>query len=92
MQKIKENNMCLEKGKSGSGFGYSHSIVAGGFELMSYTTRLIPFTLLMISFETLPRNSYGRWHQSAVIPSVLVTALKATAFSYVRSSPITPTD
>ena len=30
---------------------YSHSIVAGGLLLISYTTRLIPLTLLMISFE-----------------------------------------
>ena len=60
---------------------YSHSIVAGGFELISYTTRLIPFTLLIISFDTFPKNSYGKWHQSAVIPSVLVTARKAIAFS-----------
>ena len=25
-------------------WGHSHSIVDGGFELMSYTTRLMPFT------------------------------------------------
>lgn len=36
---------------------YSHSMVAGGFELMSYTTRLTPRTLLMISFETVAKNS-----------------------------------
>ncbi len=36
---------------------YSHSIVAGGFELMSYTTRFTPCTLLMMSFDTLARNS-----------------------------------
>ena len=36
---------------------YSHSMVAGGLLLMSYTTRLIPFTLLMISLETSARNS-----------------------------------
>ena len=33
---------------------YSHSIVAGGLELMSYTTRLIPLTLLMISLDIFP--------------------------------------
>src|SRR5690606_1735913 len=70
---------------------YSHSIVAGGLELMSYTTLFTPFTLLMISFEIFIRNSYGRCTQSAVIPSVDSTALRATTFSYVRSSPITPT-
>lgn len=36
---------------------YSHSIVEGGLELMSYTTRLTPFTLLIISLETLAKNS-----------------------------------
>ncbi len=35
---------------------YSHSIVAGGLELMSYTTRFTPFTRLMISLETLARK------------------------------------
>lgn len=60
---------------------YSHSMVAGGFELISYTTRFTPLTLLMISLETFPRNSKGKWHQSAVIPSVEVTARRATTFS-----------
>ena len=36
---------------------YSHSIVAGGFEEMSYVTRLTPLTLLIMSFDTLARNS-----------------------------------
>lgn len=36
---------------------HSHSIVAGGFELISYTTRFTPRTLLMISFDTLARKS-----------------------------------
>jgi len=31
---------------------YSHSIVAGGLELMSYTTRLMPRISLIIRFET----------------------------------------
>ena len=30
---------------------YSHSMVAGGFELMSYTTLLTPFTLLIIVLD-----------------------------------------
>ena len=33
----------------------------------------------------------GKSTQSAVMPSVELTARKATACSYVRSSPITPT-
>lgn len=36
---------------------YSHSMVAGGLELMSYVTRLIPRTSLMILFEIRPRIS-----------------------------------
>jgi hypothetical protein len=35
---------------------YSHSIVAGGFPLTSYTTRLNPRTSLMMRFETLPNR------------------------------------
>ena len=31
---------------------YSHSIVAGGLDVMSYTTRLMPFTSLTIRVET----------------------------------------
>jgi len=30
---------------------YSHSMVLGGFELISYTTLLIPFTSLVIRLE-----------------------------------------
>ena len=37
--------------------GYSHSMVLGGLEEISYTTRLTPFTLLMISLETFAKNS-----------------------------------
>ena len=36
---------------------YSHSIVAGGLLLISYTTRLIPFTLLIMSLETCAKKS-----------------------------------
>src|SRR5690606_39265826 len=71
---------------------YSHSIVAGGLELISNTTLFTPFTLLIISLDTLAKNSYGKRLQSAVIPSVEVTARKQITCSYVRSSPITPTD
>ena len=60
---------------------YSHSIVAGGFELTSYTTRLTPRTLLMISLETSARKSYGSGNQSAVIASVETTARSATGCS-----------
>lgn len=40
-----------------TGLNYSHSIVAGGLVLMSKTTRLMPFTLLMISLDTSARKS-----------------------------------
>lgn len=60
---------------------YSHSIVAGGFDEISYTTLFTPLTLLMMSFDTFARNSYGRCTQSAVIPSVDVTALTAIVYS-----------
>lgn len=36
---------------------YSHSIVLGGFELTSYTTRFTPRTELMIRVETRCRSS-----------------------------------
>ena len=38
-------------------FIYSHSIVAGGLDEISYTTLFIPFTLFIILFETVSRNS-----------------------------------
>jgi len=36
---------------------YSHSMVAGGLEEISYTTRFTPFTLWMISLETVAKKS-----------------------------------
>src|SRR5262249_13678142 len=60
---------------------YSHSIVAGGFELTSYTTRLTPFTSLAIRLEMRPSASGGNATQAAVIPSRLVTARRATVRS-----------
>ena len=36
---------------------YSHSMVAGGFELMSYTTLFIPFTRLIIALDMSASNS-----------------------------------
>ncbi len=64
-----------------SHFFYSHSIVAGGLLLISYTTRLMPFTSLIMRFDTCAKNSCGKWQKSAVIPSTEVTARKQTAFS-----------
>ncbi len=36
---------------------YSHSMVAGGFDEMSYTTRLMPRTSLVMRLEILPSTS-----------------------------------
>ena len=47
--------------------GYSHSTVAGGFEVMSYTTRLTCGTSLTMRFAARARTSYGRRAQSAVM-------------------------
>ncbi len=80
------------RGGTGEHRRYSHSIVAGGLLEMSYTTRFTPRTSDVIRDETAARKSWGSRAQSAVIPSVEVTARKATVFSYVRKSPMTPTD
>ncbi len=56
---------------------YSHSIVAGGFPEMSYTTREMPLTSLTIRRETWSRNSYGRRAQCAVMKSTVSTARSA---------------
>src|SRR5262249_50185196 len=63
------------------GPGYSHSIVDGGFEEMSNTTRLTPFTSLMIRSLTVPGGSAGSRAQPAVIASWLVTARSAITFA-----------
>ena len=58
----------------GMGRNYSHSIVDGGFDEMSYATRLMPGTSLMTRDEIEASTSYGRRAQSAVIASSDVTA------------------
>src|ERR1700694_408570 len=60
---------------------HSHSIVPGGFDVMSYTTRLIPRTSLTILLEIVRSTSYGSGAQSAVIPSSLSTARIAHVFA-----------
>src|SRR5690606_26154496 len=69
---------------------YYHSMVAGGFELISYTPRFTPLPLFIISLELFTRRSYGHCPQSPVLPSVDSTALKATTSPYLPSSRITP--
>src|SRR5215207_10057455 len=58
---------------------HSHSIVAGGLLVISYTTRLIPSTSFTIRLEILASRSCGRRAQSAVIKSSVVTARIAAA-------------
>ena len=60
---------------------HSHSIVDGGFELMSYTTRLMPCTSLTMRDEMVASRSCGRRAQSAVMPSRLSTARTAIVYS-----------
>src|SRR3954451_14724924 len=61
--------------------GHSHSIVDGGFDEMSYTTRLMPRTSFTIRDEMRASRSCGSRAQSAVIPSRLSTARIATVYS-----------
>ena len=56
---------------------YSHSIVAGGLLVTSYTTLLTPRTSFTMRVEALSSSSYGSRAQSAVIKSVVVTARSA---------------
>ena len=63
------------------GMAYSHSMVDGGLEEMSYTTRLTPFTSLMMRPEILASRSAGRRAQSAVMASTLSTMRRAMTCS-----------
>ena len=58
---------------------YSNSIVAGGFPVQSYITRFTCFTSFTILLVVFPITSHGISALSAVIKSVVVTALNATA-------------
>src|SRR5271165_1280925 len=71
---------------------YSHSIVPGGLDVTSYTTRFTPFTSFTMRVEMVFSTSCGRGTQSAVMPSSELTARIAQVEAYVRMSPITPTD
>src|ERR1700689_1642051 len=63
------------------GLNHSHSIVPGGFDVMSETTRLTPLTSLMMRVAVSPRNFMSKEEKSAVMPSVEVTARKPTTYS-----------
>ncbi len=57
---------------------HSHSIVAGGFPEMSYTTREMPFTSFTMRREHRSRKSYGNRAQWAVMKSTVSTARSDT--------------
>ena len=64
---------------AGSSHGvYSHSIVPGGLDVMSSTTRLTSRTSLIMREAICSSRSYGSLAQSAVIASSEVTARIAT--------------
>src|SRR5207237_9237315 len=56
------------------GSAYSHSMVAGGFEVTSSTTRLTAGISLTMRLEIVSSRSYGRRAQSAVMASSEETA------------------
>lgn len=58
---------------------YSNSIVAGGFPVQSYITRLTPLTSFTILEVTTPSTSQGICAASAVMKSLVVTARSAIA-------------
>ena len=68
----------MDHGSDESPPGYSHSIVPGGFDVMSSVTRLTCAISLIIREATLSSRSYGSRAQSAVIASSEVTALITT--------------
>src|SRR6266498_5803804 len=72
--------------------GYSHSIVPGGLDVMSYTTRFTPATSLTMRLLRASSTVESRRAQSAVMPSSDVTARTMMGYSYDRPSPCTPTD
>lgn len=57
---------------------YSHSIVAGGLLVISYTIRFMPCTSFVIREEIFVRISYGICAYSHVIKSLVRTARSAS--------------
>ena len=56
---------------------YSHSIVAGGLCVMSYTTLVTSGISLVILVEIISKRLYGIFAKLAVMASLLSTALMA---------------
>ncbi len=77
------DNRSLRRARSRSqtSGAYSHSTVAGGFEVISYATRFTPGTSLTIRVLMRSSNACGNRAQSAVMPSSLVIARTATKFA-----------
>lgn len=71
----------LPSSVGGSRHGYSHSMVPGGFEVMSSTTRFTAGTSLMIRLLIRSSRSYGSRAQSAVMASSEVTARMTTGYA-----------
>src|SRR5204863_9290705 len=63
---------------------HSHSMVAGGFDDTSYTTRFTSGISFTMRADTRAITSYGMRAQSAVMKSSVVTARSATSEPYVR--------
>ena len=49
----------IEGEPPGRALTHSHSIVPGGFDVMSYTTRFTPLTSLMMRVATRPRKAWS---------------------------------
>lgn len=79
-----------------NGFGvsktHSHSIVPDGFGVISYRTRLTPFTSAVIRAVIFWSKENGRSATEAVIASTVLTARRITGHSNVRALSRTPTD
>jgi hypothetical protein len=70
-----------ENAHTGFASRYSHSMVAGGLDVTSRTTRLTPRTSLTIRAASRRSSSSGRYTQSAVIPSWLSTMRRAITWA-----------
>lgn len=70
-------HLIKKAGFSSCPWCYSHSIVAGGLDDTSYTTRETSLISFMIRVEILSTNSYGKCAKRAVIKSTVSTARSA---------------
>ncbi len=75
---VKLNRTFARAGTDSPEASHSHSMVAGGFDVMSYTTRLMPGTSLTMRVEMAARTSQEMRAKSAVMPSCECTARTAS--------------